>query len=270
MKMKKIASLILAGCMVLAASAPALAAEESVVRFDFASVERLPISYKPFSDHITTPSEQDQHERELSLLCPNFYKMAGISGFTILSNEMTGALRIEDPGEGAVRISTGNLFGLGTIYWDAEEKGPNLGAIASIYLSIRGGKKETVLSIIMSALDLLGIPGEPNMSCAGEAKRGHSVAYINKAGEFYHNKTWETAVLVQQRHFFEHTYSVSTVGGVAKQLAVDKTPENGFSAYLIENKPNFNNNTFISNKTLDAYTAQKQTGVYTPYYEKWF
>lgn len=136
-------------------------------------------------------------------------------------------------------------------------------------MTLWGGTTGTVISIIMDSLTILGITGTVDMSSAGEVKVGHSISYINKAGEFYYNRTWKTAVLTQQREFFEHRYFLATVNGVTRQETVDKTPENGFSAYKVDYSTHFNDNSFISQKSRELYLKMVQTGAFGMYDERW-
>lgn len=55
-----------------------------------------------------------------------------------------------------------------------------------------------------------------------------------------------------------------------RQETVDKTPDNGFSAYKVENSAHFNDNAFISQKTQELYLKKKQTGAFGMYDERWF
>jgi hypothetical protein len=107
------------------------------------------------------------------------------------------------------------------------------------------------------------------MSRSGEVKTGHSVSYVNKTGDFYYNGVWHVAVTLQKRFFYRHSYANVSVKGIPSQYTLDETPVNGYSAYLTEEKPNFNNDTYISNLTLQLYRDRRDLGYYTPVKYAW-
>lgn len=220
-------------------------------------------THTPYSDSVTTPEEQWQHEKEIFAANPALYKIP-------LGNEDSIMPTVVDPGEGSVNISLGNLYTTGTIYWDSEKKGTTLNAIADIFLTVLNGKAIKAISLIKNGLAYLQVMGTVDMSRPSEVKRGHSISYRNRAGEFYYNSRWETAVLTQERYFFEYNYFVVVVDGITHQETIDKIPENGFEAYCTETSAHFNDTTFIREKTLELYRKKKSTGGFGLYDERWF
>lgn len=259
--MRKIIALLLMLVLAFTTALPASASSQLERSFENYPAQTFSVSYTPYSDSVTTPEEQAQHEEEFFEANPDLYKQAGADNSIMPKGE--------DPGDGAINTSTGNMFTTGSIYWDSQQTGARLQAIANIAMTLWGGTTGTVISIIMDSLTILGITGTVDMSSAGEVKVGHSISYINKAGEFYYNRTWETAVLTQQRKFFEHRYFLATVNGVTRQETVDKTPENGFSAYKVDYSTHFNDNSFISQKSRELYLKMVQTGAFGMYDERW-
>lgn len=202
---------------------------------------------------------------------PNLYSHARDNDSIIILNR-NGAItpKGEDPGDGSINISMGDLYTSGSIYWDSEQQSARLSAIANILVSAFGGTAGTVLSYINDSLTILGINGYADMDSAGHLKIGHSRSYINKAGEFYYNRKWQVAVLTQQRQLFEHRYFVVTVNGEVLQKTIDKVPSNGYSPYRVDDSTHFNDNAFISRKTQELYSTMVQTGAFAVYDERWF
>lgn len=260
-KMKKIVSTLVAIALSVGFISPAYASGVTSIN--------QKIVYKPYSNSVTTHEEQERIEREYFKAHPEIAANAGAADCIIVNNGATQLLRSVDPGEGSVRIVTSNMYGTGNILWDTEKKASALSAIAGVVMDIWGGTAGTVISVAQRILNYYGITANPDQSRAGEFKAGHSFGYIDRNGDFYTNRNWKSAVRLQQRLSFRHTYAVMSVNGSPSQYALDETPNNGYSAYLTETKPNFNNDTLIRNTTLQSYRDQKAQGYFTAYVDVW-
>lgn len=270
MIMKKIIASLLVCALVFMTAFPASAASQSKNSVGNGSAQALSVGYTPYSDSVTTPEEQEEHERAFFAANPNLYLIPGMSRYsTMCENDENMMPKGADPGEGAINVSLGDMYTVGSIYWDSEQSGAKLEAVANIVLTLFGGTAGTVISVLQDSLTILGITGKIDMSSYGEVKVGHSISYVNKAGEFYHNGRWELAVLTQERDYFEHRYVVVSVNGQTVQKAVDMTPRNGFDAYKVDYSTHFKNDAFISQKTYELYGIMKQTGAFGVYDERW-
>lgn len=227
------------------------------------------IIYKPYSNSVTTHEEQERIEKEYFAAHPEIATNAGFADYVIVDNGATPKVRGVDPGEGAVRITTSNIYGTGNILWDTVKNASALSSIAGIAMDIWGGTAGTVISVVQRILNYLGITANPDQSRAAEVKAGHSFGYIDKNGDFFYRNDWMSAVRIQKRLSFRHTYSVVSVGGIASQRTLDETPVNGYSSYFTETKNNFDNNTFISNTTLKSYRDKKAQGYFDGYVDAW-
>ena len=232
--------------------------------------------YNPYCDSVTTWEEQTARERDIILADPSQFEHSGITNCIIVDYGEGGLSRGVDPGEGAIGIFTNEkLYTTATIYWDSEAQSDAFGDIADSVLTYAGSKPGTVgkvakvISIVKGVLEYNNIEGEISMQRKGHVKAGHSVSYLNKTGEFYHNNSWEVAVYTQQKYLFAHEHVVVAVDGIARQEVLDKVPENGFSAYEIADSPHFNDHTFIEEKTRQLYLEKKETGIFGAYDERW-
>lgn len=232
--------------------------------------------YEPYCDSVTTWEEQTAHERDIILTNPSQFEHSGISNRIIVDYGEGSLLKRPDPGEGAISIVTNEMYSTGTIYWDSEAKGASFSDIADTLLTFASvvpgkiGKVATVISIVKSLLNFHNIQGTISMESKGHVKAGHSVSYLNKTGEFYHNNRWEVAVYTQQKYHFSHSYATVVINGVTVQDTLDEIPDNGFSAYETADSPHFNDHAFIQEKTRQLYLQEKETGAFGAYDERWF
>lgn len=233
--------------------------------------------YKPYCDSVTTWEEQIAHERDIILADPSQFEHSGTTNCIIVDYGEGSLSRRPDPGEGAIGIfKNKDLYTTGAIYWDSEAQAASFSNIANNILTFASfvpgkvGKTATAISLVKSILEYNNILGTVSMQNKGHVKAGHSVSYLNKTGEFYHNNRWEVAVYTQQKYLFAHEYTSVVVNGVTRQETLDEIPDNGFSAYDIVDSTHFNNHTFIEEKTRQLYLEKKETGAFGAYDERWF
>lgn len=214
--------------------------------------------YHPYSDDVTTYAEQEQAERE-------FFRNNKITINNIVPNVSRGV----DPGNGAVNFKTTQLYSSGTIYWDTVKESSVLSSIANIALAIYGKTVGTVISVAQEVLTLCGISGTIDQTREGIIKVGHSNSYMNKVGQFYYKSYWYDAVFVQKRFCYEHLYATVVIGGTTRQKTVDKIPDYGYSAYLTETRPYYNQTVYLRDLVTARYNDKVRFGYFAEYRDEW-
>lgn len=249
--MKKLVSLSLVVALCMSLYIPAHATNSETTN--------LNNGFRPYSDAVTSPAEQDRAEREF------FAKHRFIT-----NNFESNVLRGPDIGNGSVDIVTTGLYSGGGIYWDSKQEAKSaLSTIANIGMSIWGGTVGTVISVVSEVFSFYGITGQADQSKPGEVKVGHAIMYRNKYGKFNYNSNWYRAVTIQQRYFYKYMHATAVVNGTIHQLTADYTADRGYSPYFTETKPNYNDNAYISELVIARYNEKVKFGYFGPYNDTW-